>query len=922
MRTSILILAAALTSLLAASSVPAEEGPLEEGRKKFESKPLLPHEKYQLDNGLTVILHENHKLPQVVTNLWYHVGTREEPKGRSGFAHLFEHLMFMGTTRVPDSQFDQLMESGGGANNASTWFDRTNYFDWGPAKLLPTLLWLEADRMEGLSAAMTQKKLDLQRDVVRNERREGYDNAPYGPSNYLFYELVYPTDHPYHYHVIGSHEDLVAATVQDVKDFYDTYYIPNNATLVVAGAFDSTKVKPLIEGLFGSIPRGKEPPRRSAPSVGFERIERVTLTDKVQFPRVTMAWHSPSFYRPGDAEMDLTAFALGTGKNGRLYKRLVRDEQLAIDVSVGQTSLRLGSVFRLDVYAKPGSDLARIEAIVDEELTRFHRDGPTERELQRGRAEFETSTISELESIRDVADLMNRYDAHLGRPDAVRWDLARYTQATPEGVRDCARKFLRLDRRLIMRVIPKGKPDATLPTRDKRPDDFPQPPFTAPVPEAFTLANGLTVWHMHRPGVPLMAARMVMPGGTIAQDPAEAGVAALAADLMTEGAGDLDALQFADALAVLGASLSASAGSEATQMNLSVLQRNADKALGLMARALREPRFQAASFTRQRGLALQGLKQLLDDPGTLARRVSMEAYFGKDSRYATPAGGYPATVEKLTLAQVKAHHARWHSPSGATLLTAGDMTTAQVKALVEKHFAAWTSTSARPAISHNAAPQPKTLRVVVVDRPDAAQTVVRFLHPGIGFEHQDRIGLEVLNTIFGGSFTSRLNANLREKHGYTYGAGSGFSTMSQRGLFVASSNIQTDKTGAGLTEFFREFDLVRTGGVTAGEARKARETVRAEITQSFETLSGVIGAYTPYALHRVDPATLPATLGQADGSDAAALSALAKDWIARDGGVLILVGDRKAIDPQLAALKLAKPRYLSPAEALAGAAAR
>jgi predicted Zn-dependent peptidase len=889
---------------------------------RASAEEVLAHEKYQLDNGLTVILHRQAKLPQVVVNLWYHCGTREEPAGRSGFAHLFEHLMFMGTQRVPDNQFDVIMESRGASNNASTWFDRTDYFSWGPAHILPTLLWLEADRMEGLAAAMTQKKLDLQRDVVRNERREGYDNAPYGPAEYLLWQFLFPTDHPYHFHVIGSHEDLLAATVEDVVAFYKTYYVPNNATLVIAGDFDPVQAKPLIQGLFGSIPRGREPPRRSAPAVAFKRVERVTLSDSVQFPRVTMAWHTPAFYREGDAEMDLAAYALGSGKNARLHRRLVRDEQLAVEVSAGQTSLRLGSVFRIDCYAKPGADLDRIEAILDEELRRLNTDGPTERELVRARAELATSTWAELESLQNVADRLNQYDAYLGRPDAVAWDLARYEAATPERVRDWARRALPLERRLVLRVVPKTQPDPALPSRDERPADFAARAFVPPVPEApFRLPNGLTVWHVRRAGLPLLAARLRLPGGAIAVPRAQAGAASLAADMLFEGAGELDALAFADALDGLGASLGATAGREGTTVTLRVLKNNADAAFGLLGQALTAARYDATSFARRQSLHLESLRGLLDDPSGLAQRTATDAYFS-GAAYGVPVAGYPASVRALDLAAVKAHHDRWHTPTGAILLTAGDLSVDEVRALVAKNLGAWKDRSPRPASSHVAPPQPASLRVIVVERPDAAQTVVRFVFPGVGFQHADRVGLEMLNALFGGNFTSRLNANLRETHGYTYGAWSAFTTMDQRGLFVASANVQADKTGAAVREFLAEFARIRAGGVTADEAVKARETVRSGVVQAFESLEDMLGAYAPYARYGLPAARLAGVLAEAEALDSGALDRLAREHIARGGGVLVLVGDAAAIRRQIEETGLSAPIVLTAQQALDGQIAR
>ena len=876
--------------------------PLLSAPRPAAASEALRHEKYQLENGLTVILHVDHALPQVVVNTWYHVGTREEPKGRSGFAHMFEHLMFMGTTRVPDNQFDMIMETGGGANNASTWFDRTNYYDWAPSKMLPTLLWLEADRMEGLGIAMTQAKLDTQREVVRNERREGYDNAPYGPADYLYWQFMYPTDHPYHNNVIGSHEDLLAASVEDIVAFYDTYYVPNNATLVVAGAFEPQQVKPLIAGLFGSLPRGKEPPRRSAPPVGFDHEERVVLSDEVQFPRITLSWHSPAFYAPGDAEMDLLAFALTNGKSSRLQRRLVREEQLAVDVSAWQTSLRLGSVFRIDCHVKPDADLDRVEAIIDEELAKLLAEGPTQTELVRARAEYETSTLSELESLRERADRLNHYDAFLGTPDGLEQDLGRYRNATPASVAAWGRGFLATKNRLVLRVIPKGEPKGDLPSRETRPAPLEQKPFTPPLPEVFTLANGLRVWHFDRPGLPLVAARLLIPGGSSAVPREKAGVATLTADMLTEGAGDLDAEAFADALGLLGASLTVGAGRESTDVTLQVLQRNADAAFALLAKTLTAPRFGAKEFENRRALHVSGLQQLTEDAPGLARRVATEWFLGAGSEGA-PVDGYPHTVEALTVADVRAYHERHFGPDGAILLLAGDLRTAEARALVERHLGSWKGSGI--AAQGGLRPEGQTpLRVLLVDKPGAAQTAARFVFDGVSWKDDARMGLQVLNTLFGGSFTSRLNANLRETHAWTYGASSSFVSFEHDGLFVASANIQSDQTVPAIGEFLQEFARVRAGGVTAEEAVKARATVVADTVQGFESLAGILGSYDAYARYGQAPTVLAEDLRRVAASEPPALDMLAAGHLARPGGVLVLVGDAEQIKAQWAVLAL------------------
>ena len=878
---------------------------------------VLKHEKYQLPNGLTVILHENHKLPQVVVNLWYHVGTREEPRGRSGFAHLFEHLMFMGTKRVPDNQFDVIMETGGGWNNASTSYDRTNYYDVAPASLLPTLLWLEADRMETLGEAMTQKKLDLQREVVRNERREGYDNAPYGPAEIKISELMYPVDHPYHFDVIGSHEDLQAATVQDVKDFFATYYVPNNATLVVAGDFETAAVKPLIHGLFASIPRGKEPPRRSTPEAKFRRVERHTITDKVQLPKVIMTWHSPNFYRDGDADMDLLASILAQGKSSRLYQRLVRTDQLAVDVNAYQYSRRLGSMFRIEAMVKPGVPLEKVEAAIDEELARIRKEGPTDAEIKRAVTEIEASTLKRMESLQEVADMLNHYDAYLGEPDSLQWDLARYGRLTAASVGEAARSWLLPDARLIVRIIPEARVDGAV-TREARPKDFEKTAFQPPVPFRFTLPNGLQVWHLDRPGLPLWTATLSLPGGSRVTKLEDAGLASLAADLLMEGAGDLDAAGFSDALDLLGAAMGVSVGVEDTTVSLNGLTRNAEPTFALLAQALTAPRLEESSFRHRQSLQLEGLRQTVELAPELARRAAAEVYYGAGDPAAYPIDGYPETVAALTREKVAAYHKAYHGPLGAVLLLAGDMRNETAKALVEKSLGAWQQEARREQHALPAAPRPEGIRLYIVNRPGAAQTVVRFVHPGVPFAAPQRVGLEVLNTILGGSFTSRLNANLREKHGFTYGASSRFSCGATRGTFLAASNVQTKVTGRALEEFFAEFQRIRAGTVTEAEARKARSSREAAGVQAFGTLDGAVGAYLPYARYGRAPQELAADMAAVGACTVEQLNALAKAHVTAPGGVLVLVGDVEAITPQLQGLPLPAPVVVDAQDALEG----
>lgn len=416
---------------------------------------MLPFTKYSLPNGLTVILAVDHSVPLVAVNVVYKVGSRYEQPKRTGFAHLFEHLMFMGTRRVPTKQFDAWLEAEGGWNNAWTSEDRTDYFDVGPARTLPLMLWLEADRLASLGNDMTQAKLDAQRDVVRNERRQTSENEPYGKVGLRLPELLWPEQHPYHHPVIGSHEDLAAANVDDVKGFFAQWYVPNNASLVVAGDFDPASARAFVEQYFGSIPARIVPSAPTVPAATkLARVVRETIMDNVHLAKVVMAWQSPAHFAPGDAELDLVATVLYDGKASRLYRALVYDQSLAQDVSAMQESGDLGSRFVVEATARPGVPPKKLEAAMDVVLEQLTSKPVRTEELTRAKNQVETAFVERLQSVRERASILNLYETAVGDPGYADTDLERYRAASPDSLRDVARRTLDLNARVILTVVP------------------------------------------------------------------------------------------------------------------------------------------------------------------------------------------------------------------------------------------------------------------------------------------------------------------------------------------------------------------------------------------------------------------------------------------------------------------------------------
>ncbi len=895
----------------------------------------VKYDKYALDNGLTVILHEDHTLPIVSVNLWYRVGAKEEPRGRSGFAHLFEHLMFMGTERVKGNDFDIIMESGGGANNASTSLDRTNYFSNGPASLLPTLLWLDADRMEDLGRAMTSEKLRKQQDVVRNEIRQQVENSPYGRADEYVTRFMYPVGHPYYENVYGLHEDLEAANVNNVKDFFANFYLPNNCSLVVAGDFNPAEIKPLIATLFGTIAKGAPVVRREAkdwPTPVLGKVIRRTILDKVEKPRLSFTYHSPAWYQPGDAEMDLLGAVLTQGKSSRLYTRLVLNDKTCTDVAASQNSATLGSLFQIDVYARPDADLNAIEKAVDEEVARLIKDGPSADELDQRKATIELGMLSRLDNLQAKADRLNEYEYFFGEPNSFKRDLDRYRNATPATVQEWAKKTLTPDSRLLTRVLPEQpeRPESAA-ARDKRPIDFAQGNFAPQSPETFTLSSGVNVMLWKRSELPLVSMQAVVhPGGALIDNSA-AGLAYLTGEMLGEGAGNRNAVQFADAVQSIGGTFNAGASQEAFSAGMTVLQRNFEKGVGLLADAVRRPRFTPEDFERVQRLHVADLEQELENPQTVATNVGQRILLGDKHPYALPVGGTIASAKAVKLDDVKQLHAALFAPALTTILVCGDVTKEQATAALEKGFGDWKPAGAKrpapPAVESSGAdaliPTAETLRVVLVDRPDAVQTVIRFITPGPKAADPARVRSNVLNTILGGSFTSRLNQNLREQHGYTYGAGSRFVMNPMVGTFVARAAVKADTTGESLKEFFKEFDRIRTkgGDITPEEAGKAAQTIRTETIQGLAGIHGPIGEMAGLLVAGLPFETVATDLAAAMKVTAPELNAAGNASIPLEKGVLVLVGDKKLILDQIKDLKLPPPIEYTPEGDKAGASA-
>ncbi|HET9467069.1 MAG TPA: pitrilysin family protein, partial [Vicinamibacterales bacterium] len=760
--------------------------------------PKLDVEKYTLPNGLEVILSEDHRVPLVGVDVWYHVGPAHEAPGRTGFAHLFEHMMFQGSKHIEsDAHFRLLAGAGATGVNGTTNFDRTNYFETMPSNQLELALWLESDRMGYLLETVDQAKLSNQQDVVRNERRQSYENRPYGIVEEAMFQALFPKGHPYHGMVIGSHADIQAARLDDVRDFFRQYYAPNNATIAIAGDIDKAATKKLIEKYFGTLKRGPAVPPVTVKTAPITSEKRLVVEDRVELPRIYMAWITPPFFKEGDADADIAASILGQGRVSRLYKTLEYDKQIAQNVTAYQYSTMLGSIFGIEATARPGKTLKELEDVINAEIELLRTKGPTAAEVERARNVLETQIFNGLQLVGGfggVADQLNLYNHYTGNPNYLTEDIMRRRRVTPESVRQFAQRYLAPNARVVVHGVPgtqKLPPEPPKPTaqaetsaaptvainadepwRAKQPAAGAAKAVSVPVPQSFVLPNGLTVIAMPQTGgVPVVSANLVLRSGSDANPIDKPGLASFTADLLDQGTATRTATQLAEEVAQIGASLTTGTSRDATTVSTSSLSRNFPAALALVADVALRPSFPAEEVERVRATRLAEIAEQRGNPAQVVTIVAGKVLYGAH-QYGFPENGTADSNKQLTRADLQGFWKQHFVPANAALVVTGAITLPELRKLAQATFGSWPKGTVAPAkLGVPAAAPPK---LVIVDRPGSPQTQLRVATFGVPRSSPDYVPVRVMNTILGGMFASRINMNLREEHGYTYGANSQF----------------------------------------------------------------------------------------------------------------------------------------------------
>ncbi len=890
-----------LGALLLFVSAHAQPGPKQSGMPKVE------FEKYTLSNGLQVILHVDRKLPIVHVNQWFHVGSKNEKPGRTGFAHLFEHMMFQGSKNAAEDYFTYVEKAGAnlreGGVNGTTDNDRTNYFATVPSGNLEALLWVESDRLATLTEALNQEKLDNQRDVVKNERRQGLENQPYGRAFKLIVENLHPAGHPYSWMVIGSHEDLTAASLDDVKEFFRTYYTPNNLSLVIAGDFDPAETKRLVEKYFGGIPPGPalDRPARWLPKLEGERI--IEALDRVPQARTYMTWPVPEYFSPEEAPLELASAILTDGLSARLNKVLVYDRQLCTNVFSFNNPMEISGFFSVVATARPGVELEQIESIVTAELSRLAKEGPTPAELRRAQTKREYNFVTGLERIGGFggkADLLNQYNIYLGDPNKFEADVNRFRRVTVNDVRQVVATWLDTRNRLLVRFHPEtsGRPADVALDRQQQPTLGVDKPFRTPEVKSAKAANGIDIFVVERPELPKVAVTFVTRAGNVADPSGKEGVANMVISTIDMGTKTRKALEIEDALGDLGTSLFGFATREASQLGLEVLSRNVDPALALVAEVVRQPVFPESEIDREKKRTLDNLSQQENNPNALAARIRGMLVFGHDHPYGRAM--LPATVQQITRADLVAFHETYWKPASSALIFVGDITLAQATDLVQRHFGTW-SGGAAPAVNIPAPKPMGTGKIYVVDRQDAAQTVVTQILPAPNRKAPDYYALRLADAVWGGGgFGTRLNLNLRENKGYSYGVFSNLALLSQAGSWWANGGVQTNKTKESVAEFLAELqNLAGAKPISEKELEDAKATRIRGYAQQFEShgriaqqIADLWAAGMPITeLQRESDESAKATLAE--------VNAAAQKYAAPGQATLLLVGDVAKIEAGL-----------------------
>lgn len=903
----------------------------------------IPHEKFTLPNGLTVLVHEDRKAPIVAVSIWYGVGSKNEPKGKTGYAHLFEHIMFNGSENAPGDYFEYTKKIGATDLNGTTWLDRTNYFQTVPTTALESALFLESDRMGYLLNGLTKEKLDNQIGVVSNEKRQG-DNQPFGLVDYKRSETLFPVGHPYHHDTIGSLEDLEAASLDDMKLWFTDHYGPNNAVLVLAGDINAAQAKPLVEKWFGSIKRGKDVPPVNAPIPTLEKPIKIVMKDKIPSTRIYRNWIVPGLADPDANALYVAMSALGGLSSSRLDNALVRQEQSAVSVAAYMLPFVHGSLVNIQVDVKPGSDADAVSKRLDDILGEFIANGPTAEEVQR----VATSTIAQqIDGLEQVGGFGGKAVAlaegqlYVGDSNFYKKELQRLAATKPETVKAAMQKWLTRPV-LEIRVEPgereayqevaagsgmrtgtltapafysppenediAGTVGTSFQDRSKFPEPTGTPELDFPTVEETTLKNGIKVFFARRAAVPTVRVAVSFNAGYSADPVDKRGIASMMSTMLLEGTKSLTSTQIAETEEKLGADVNVNSSLDRTVASLRAVKPNLAPSLDLLADVIKNPAFDEKELERVRVQQQTRIKAENNQPQGIAIRTLPPLIYGKGHPYGGPqtGSGYPDTVAKITKADVTAFHQGWVHPAKAEIFVVGDTSLKEIKPLLEKQFGEWKPAgSAAPAKNFTAAIPTAQPKILLVDRPNSPQSLVMAGKVLDAKGSDDLLTLRAANEIFGGDFLSRINMDLRETKGWSYGVRSQVNGAEDRVPFYMFAPVQTNQTGPSIKVLMEQLkDFNGSKPVTPDELDKTIKGNVLELPGSYEQSSAVLGQMQADRLNKRPFDYAETIAAKYNALTAKALNDEMRAKVDPAKITWLVVGDAAKVKPQLEALGL------------------
>jgi zinc protease len=898
----------------AAAPAQAASAPLAKGGIDIPI-PDIPYTKFVLKNGLTVLVHEDHKSPVVAINSWYHVGSKNEKPGKTGFAHLFEHLMFSGSDNFNKTYITAMERIGATGMNGTTNSDRTNYFENVPTSMLDYALFAESDRMGHLLGVLDQKRLDLQRGVVQNEKRQG-ENQPYGVTRQLLTENTYPAGHPYSWTVIGSMTDLDAASMTDVQDWFKTNYGPNNVVLVLAGDITPEVARQKVEKYYGDIPPGPPIARHEAWVAKRSGTHRGEVQDRVPQARIYRVWNVPGTNTVEEPLLDLAAHVLGGGKTSRLYKRLVYKDQLATSADASDMSQEIAGQFRLTLTARPGADVGKMEHEADDELRAMMKSGPTEAELQLAKtailAQF-TRIVERVGGFGGKSDMLATCMTYTGNPDCYKDYLKRIKAASPAAVKKAMNDWL-ADGDYVLQVdpFPAGLAASAAVDRSHEPALGQPESLRLPPMQKTVLSNGLKVVLAERHAAPVVNFALLVDSGYAADAPDLPGVASLSQRMLEEGTPTRGSLRIGEELEALGANFSAGTDLDYASVNMNALKATMPQALDLYADLVLHPAYPQNEFARLQKDRLASIAREKSVPQLMAMRVLPGLLYGKGHAYAVPltGSGTEAAVQRMTREDLLKYHSTWFKPNNATLLVVGDTTLAEVRPLLEKAFAGWKPGAVPKKSVAQVAPPDKTV-VYLIDRPGALQSQIFGAQLAPPSNTPDAVALDMVNDVFGGTFSSRINMNLREDKHWSYGVFAFMQPAVGQRPYMSIAPVQTDKTGDALRELVQEYaNVAGAKPITAGELNDAQANETLGLPGSFETAGQLSGAYSSILRYQLPEDYYNTFTTKALALTPEQANALAARTITPGKMVWVVVGDMGKVEDGIRKLNLGEVRKI------------